>query len=254
MKFTVNGFSQKKAVELGLSAEDLLILRWFVDFQGSDNMLKFSTDDGSYAWVDYKHFLDDMPIIKCNKKNLAVKFQHLTDAGVLKHKSIKQGGTFSAYCFGPAYGELIASYGVPTSGEGVPKSGNPIPKSGNPVGCKQETPLPENSPTKINLLNNPSTKNQLIESKEKAPAKPAQRSRKFIQPTLEEVKAYCSERGKGVDPEQWYDHYQSNGWMVGKTHMKDWKAAVRTWEHRNKDSTASASHTGTKGKWGGYLC
>lgn len=49
-------------------------------------------------------------------------------------------------------------------------------------------------------------------------------------PTLDEVKAYCSERGNKVDPERWFDYYTSNGWRVGKNPMKDWKAAVRTWE------------------------
>jgi len=67
------------------------------------------------------------------------------------------------------------------------------------------------------------------ESKEKTPDKPAH-TKKDIPPTIEEVKAYCAERKKGVDPKRWYNHYQANGWMVGKTKMKDWKAAVRTWE------------------------
>ena len=49
-------------------------------------------------------------------------------------------------------------------------------------------------------------------------------------PTLEDVKAYCSERKNKVDAERWYDYYTSNGWKVGKNPMKDWKAAVRTWE------------------------
>ena len=49
-------------------------------------------------------------------------------------------------------------------------------------------------------------------------------------PTLEEVKEYCKERGNKVDPERWFDYYTSNGWKVGKNPMKDWKAAVRTWE------------------------
>jgi hypothetical protein len=49
-------------------------------------------------------------------------------------------------------------------------------------------------------------------------------------PALEEVRAYCAQRGKGVDPEQWFDYYASNGWMVGKNPMRDWKAAVRNWE------------------------
>ena len=53
-------------------------------------------------------------------------------------------------------------------------------------------------------------------------------------PTLEEVKAYCSERGNKVDPERWFDYYTSNGWKVGKNPMKDWKAAVRTWERQDK--------------------
>jgi uncharacterized protein YdaU (DUF1376 family) len=59
--------------------------------------------------------------------------------------------------------------------------------------------------------------------------------KRFTPPTLEEVKAYCLERGKGVDPERWMDHYLSNGWKVGKAlaPMKDWKAGVRTWEGGN---------------------
>ncbi len=52
----------------------------------------------------------------------------------------------------------------------------------------------------------------------------------FILPTLEEVSNYCHERQSSVDPQKWMDHYISNGWMVGKNKMKDWKAAVRTWE------------------------
>lgn len=56
------------------------------------------------------------------------------------------------------------------------------------------------------------------------------RKAKFTRPTIEEVAAYCLERGKGVDPETWMDHYESNGWKVGKNPMKDWRAAVRTWE------------------------
>lgn len=54
-------------------------------------------------------------------------------------------------------------------------------------------------------------------------------------PTLEEVKAYCKERKNKVDPERWFDYYTSNGWKVGKNPMKDWKAAVRTWERQTVD-------------------
>jgi len=69
------------------------------------------------------------------------------------------------------------------------------------------------------------------------PAKPRRRrsAALFTPPTLEEVEEYCRERGKGVDAQAWYDHYTSNGWMVGRTKMKDWRAAVRTWERRRED-------------------
>lgn len=62
--------------------------------------------------------------------------------------------------------------------------------------------------------------------------KPTKATQRFIPPTLEEVKAYCQERGNSIDPERFIDHYTANGWVVGKSKakMKDWKASVRTWE------------------------
>ena len=59
--------------------------------------------------------------------------------------------------------------------------------------------------------------------------------RQFAKPTLEEVQAYCAERGKGVDAQKWYNYYSANGWKVGKNPMKDWKAAVRTWERSDSN-------------------
>jgi hypothetical protein len=56
----------------------------------------------------------------------------------------------------------------------------------------------------------------------------------FTPPTLEEVKAYCLERKNSVDPQKWHDFYTAKNWMIGKNKMKDWKAAVRTWERENK--------------------
>lgn len=60
---------------------------------------------------------------------------------------------------------------------------------------------------------------------------------KFVPPTVEEVKAYCLERKNGLDAQAFVDFYESKGWKVGKEPMKDWKAAVRTWENRRKCET-----------------
>ena len=63
---------------------------------------------------------------------------------------------------------------------------------------------------------------------------PSKPSKRFTPPTVDEVRAYCQERQNGIDPQRFVNHYQSNGWMVGRNKMKDWKAAVRTWEQREK--------------------
>lgn len=60
-----------------------------------------------------------------------------------------------------------------------------------------------------------------------------ERRRRFVPPTAAEVAAYVAEIGGRIDPDRFVDHYASNGWMCGKTKMKDWRAAVRNW-NRNE--------------------
>ena len=57
---------------------------------------------------------------------------------------------------------------------------------------------------------------------------------RFQKPTLAEVSEYCRERMNSIDPEEFFAFYESKGWMVGKSPMKDWKAAVITWEKSAK--------------------
>jgi predicted phage replisome organizer len=64
----------------------------------------------------------------------------------------------------------------------------------------------------------------------------APKRKRFVPPTIDEVKAYCRERQNDVDAERFIDYYTSNGWRVGKNKMRDWEAAVRTWE-RNTGRT-----------------
>jgi hypothetical protein len=61
-------------------------------------------------------------------------------------------------------------------------------------------------------------------------------NRTFVPPSFEEVTKYCNERQSGVDPQNFIDFYESKGWFVGKNKMKDWQAAVRTWEKRGKEA------------------
>lgn len=64
--------------------------------------------------------------------------------------------------------------------------------------------------------------------------------------SVDEVREYCNERDNNVDPEKWYDYYASNGWKIGKNAMRDWKAAVRTWERNDYDNHVTNAPVKTK--------
>jgi hypothetical protein len=61
----------------------------------------------------------------------------------------------------------------------------------------------------------------------------------FVKPTIEQLKEYMSEQGMNDIAENWLNHYEANGWMVGKVKMKDWKASVRTWKTNQKNNSAT---------------
>ena len=69
--------------------------------------------------------------------------------------------------------------------------------------------------------------------------------KRFTAPSFEDVKAYCAERKNNVDAERFINYYTANGWKVGKNPMKDWKAAVRSWERNDfgKPKTAETEHS-----------
>lgn len=103
------------------------------------------------------------------------------------------------------------------------ESGNQMATNGLPNGNQMETEV---------RLGKVSIGKDSIESRaDKPPTR-----HKFTPPTVDEVMAYCTENGFNIDPVRFVDYYKSNGWKVGRNPMKDWKAAVRSWngkEHTN---------------------
>ena len=67
--------------------------------------------------------------------------------------------------------------------------------------------------------------------------------KKKIPPSVDEVRAYCEERKNNIDPQRFIDHYEANGWMRGKTKIKDWKACVRTWERNNSSESSNVDES-----------
>ena len=85
MKYTIEGFNQKEAIELGnLDVIDLVILRWIVDFE--PNMAKKEIDGEVYFWVNYQSLLEALPILNIKKRMLCYRLEKMCDVDILTQK------------------------------------------------------------------------------------------------------------------------------------------------------------------------
>jgi hypothetical protein len=110
------------------------------------------------------------------------------------------------------------------------KGGRPS-RNNNP----NETPRkPLNNPNETPNDNVYVNENDLLEKKELN--KFNSQKKKFLKPSIEDIRDYCLEKQYAVDPELFYSFYESKGWMVGSNPMKDWKAALSTWERKNAEN------------------
>lgn len=79
--------------------------------------------------------------------------------------------------------------------------------------------------------------------KEKSRAICASAPHRFTKPTVEDIRAYCRERGNGIDPQRFFDFYEAKGWRVGNQPMQDWQASIRTWEGREQGNARERGST-----------
>lgn len=108
MKFTHLGFSQRVAIDIGLDDKDLAILRWFIDFKDSNKITKKVFDGEIFYWVKYEAVIEEYPIFKFKKDTVYRRLKAMADKGILKHRTLKQGGVWSFYTVGDRYIELIS--------------------------------------------------------------------------------------------------------------------------------------------------
>jgi hypothetical protein len=94
------------------------------------------------------------------------------------------------------------------------------------------------------ILSVPIQSNPIQSKDSEGPDKPPTRSKQFVRPTLDEVRAYCQARKNDVDPQRFLDFYEASDWTRGKSKIKDWRACVRTWESNG----AGAKPWGTREK------
>lgn len=118
------GVSQQKALDLGLTVTDIMIFAWIKGL-AARNPKTIEKDGKIYYWVSSATLLEDLPIIKLNKRNLRVHLRKMEDAGILTHYQVKKDGNFSYYGFGEKAEELEYTL-VPKLVQGVSQKVQPL--------------------------------------------------------------------------------------------------------------------------------
>lgn len=197
-------------------------------------------DAKGYCWATNKYFAE---LFDVSTETVSRWISHLIEKGYAKSKIIydEDGKTILQR-------KLWAILPIVEDDDPIDKKINrgidkkintPIDEKINtPIDKKVKENVTSNELTSINKKENITKENAAGEadSLTESDARTKRSKEKFVKPTVEEIRAYCRERNNIVDAEHFFDYYESNGWKVGKNTMKDWKAAVRTWERNGYDS------------------
>lgn len=176
MKLEIMGFSQQGLVDLGLDIEDAVLLRWFIDYQGTQRMKAIpNTDDGKiYFWVSFGKVCEDLPMVTRSERYMSRKFDKLVDAGVLaKYSTIGPKGKVSSFRIGDGdqYLSLISAKSLngdmatPNGDLAMSPSGdmqsnlNRLPSNNNTV----DNPLRDNDSSEVPQNGTPSPSPEVLQ-------------------------------------------------------------------------------------------
>lgn len=225
MKFSLH-VNQKQALELGIknmSQAVIFDLLTGVATWAAPEII----DNEVFYWVSRQRICTELPLLDLKPDTVYRYIKALAEIGVLEYKKVGKKDCIRIAEKGQIYyvGKFSENDDF-TMSENNPKNGFPY------VGKKSE----------INSENNPTyktTKKQISTSD--LPVKKTS-VKKFIKPSVEDVRLYCQQRNNAVDAERFHSYYESNGWKVGKNPMKNWQAAIRTWERGGNHNAANSQH------------
>jgi len=160
MRYTLYGFSQQIAVEYGLDHNDLLILRWFIDFKDTNDMVHEVINGEIYYWIKYKKIFEDLPILNIKSKDvIRRRLKKLVDKKILTHYTKKNMGTFSFYGVGQNYLKLISTdWGTTLKSGGTTLKSEGTTQKSEPYDSKVGGGTTQKSEQNINLLKDDSIK------------------------------------------------------------------------------------------------
>ena len=163
MEYSIHGFSQEKALELGLDDRDLLILRWFINFRDNGKMATKIIKEDKYYWIDYQAIIEDLPIMNIKSADSVYRrLKKMAKVSVLKHETVRAGGVFSYYTIGENYPALVDTKSkikkvnhsdINPEGSDINPEGSDINPEGSDINPEQKTLRP--NPKTITLRPQP---------------------------------------------------------------------------------------------------
>ncbi|MBC8295157.1 MAG: hypothetical protein H8E55_05100 [Pelagibacterales bacterium] len=226
MKYSIY-INQKELSKTDLDLVDAAILDYLYFICNSRNEKIKKQRFRGYTWVDYSQLLKNNPLLKIKSKGaLTARVQKILKAGFIKLlEKRKNGHKLLYFQMTEKVDTLFISMNNP-----IHDNENTIYFEKKPIHIN-ENPIHENEP--ISTIKDNTINNYAIKIK---------RASSFYKPTIEDVISFCIERKNNIDPENFYDFYESKNWMIGKTKMKDWQACIRTWERRENGSNKKLSN------------
>jgi hypothetical protein len=213
MKYTIY-INQKELSKTDFDLVDGAILDYLYFICNSKNEKIEEQRINGYTWVDYNKILIDNPLLRIKSKGaLSRRVKKMEDTGFIKlNERRKNGHKLKYFALTKKSNSLFI------------QSNNPILENENPIHLNTY-PIDENEP--ISTIKDYTNKDKTIKD---------ERALAFLKPTIEEIVYYCIGRHSPIDAELFFDYYESIGWIVGKSPIKDWRATIRTWEKREDDN------------------
>lgn len=183
-----------------------------------------------YCWGTNQYFAD---LYGVSDRMVREWISHLKERGYIDIKMIYKEGTKEVLERRIYIVPIISTVDEDPPEENFPTPGKKVPET---PGKKFPTPEEKKFRENNTRVNNTSMNNIIGTAPEK-------KQKKFVKPTVEEIKTYCAERNNQLDAEYFYDHYEANGWKIGKAPMKDWKATIRNWERNGYSGSQKKATT-----------
>lgn len=230
MKYTLN-INQKIIIESGLKLDlqDACIIDFLYAFSLSPKIEKKLLDNKVYCWFKYSHITENLPLLNMKKDSVYRRIKDMTVLGLMEPHPDNQ---ILGKSFFHLTDKLIGLYF-----KFDPTDENPYPS------VSKSVPPTDINPNNKNINNNNNSLHKSKESDLPFSEEDLKRKRKkFIPPTLQEVQLIIKDKKRA---QKFINHYQGNGWIVGRVKMVDWQATANNWvlDEEEKSSNQAQGQT-----------